>query len=145
MCIRDRIAGGVVHYDFTQGVNQSLGSSQQKWDPVYGMAMLHSGDYNQDGVIQTTDFDVWSANPAISNSYYISDGTLDGFVQTTDFDIWTYNRSRLEFLRLAFRKRPASACQKSDRLRLSDRPFRTVRKEPLFSDSSEGTTEMSDH
>jgi len=89
------IAGGVVHYDFTQGLEKSLGNSQQKWDPVSGMAMLHAGDYNQDGVIQATDFDLWSANPAISNAYSVTDGTLDGFVQATDFDIWTANRAKI--------------------------------------------------
>ena len=95
-------AGGTITYDFTEGVDKALGASQQKWDPTYGMAMLYSGDYNQDGVIQTTDYDAWEVKPAINQTYSLTDGTLDGVVQATDYDQWFLNKAKLGIAEIAY-------------------------------------------
>lgn len=96
------LAGGTVTYDFTLGVNRALGTSQQKWDPVYGMAMMYAGDYNQDGVIQTTDYDAWESAPAINYTYSVTDGSLDGVVQATDYDIWVLNKAKVGIVEIAY-------------------------------------------
>ncbi|MDA7501885.1 right-handed parallel beta-helix repeat-containing protein [Chitinophagales bacterium] len=56
---------------------------------------MYAGDYNQDQVIQTTDYDEWRNDPSISEGYELTDGNLDGTVQTTDFDAWDKNKAKL--------------------------------------------------
>ncbi len=84
-----------ISYDFTIGEGQAFGNDQLKEDPVSGAYMLFAGDYNGDGVIQTTDFDEWMVSPSILNSYQNTDGNLDGTVQVTDFDQWFPNKAKL--------------------------------------------------
>ena len=60
-----------------------------------GSAVLITGDYNQDGLIQNTDFDTWFVNPSQLNSYLPADGNLDGVIQVTDFDVWFNNKAKI--------------------------------------------------
>jgi len=84
-----------VVYDFTADVDNAFGSLQQNWNESETRAMMFTGDYNQDGVIQVSDFDIWIQTPAVLDTYSSSDGTLDGVVQTTDFDAWIPNKAKL--------------------------------------------------
>ncbi len=88
------IANHNIQYDFSTSTNQALGANQQKLSSD-DYALMFSGDYNQDGSIQTTDFDQWKEIPALLNVYSKQDGTLDGIIQTTDYNIWYPNRSIL--------------------------------------------------
>ncbi len=83
--------------DFTYSVSSAYGPEQLNeiiylGSGVYGM---YSGDYNQDGVIQNSDYDVWEVEPALNNTYLPVDGTLDGVVQATDYDIWFLNKAKM--------------------------------------------------
>ncbi|MDA7502222.1 hypothetical protein N8482_03005, partial [Chitinophagales bacterium] len=80
--------------DFTKNEESALGAEQLK-QMTDGVFALYAGDYNGDGVIQTTDNDEWLADPAILNSYETTDGNLDGSVQTTDYDTWLINKAKL--------------------------------------------------
>ncbi len=91
----------ILTYDFTTNTNQAFGSGQLK-AMSDGKAALYAGDFNQDGLIQTTDFDVWVVRPAILYSYEAADGNLDGTVQVTDYDIWYLNRSKLGIAEIGF-------------------------------------------
>ena len=92
---------GLVEYDFTTGVDKAFGTAQLK--PTNdGKAMMYSGDYNQDGTIQTTDVDVWQANPAVINSYGVQDGNLDGVIQVTDYDVWFLNKSKIGSVEIGY-------------------------------------------
>ncbi len=82
------------NYDFTLNPSTALGIEQLK-NSGDGFYFMHAGDYNQDGVIQTTDFDNWVADPAILNTYEEADGNLDGVIQTTDFDAWDKNKAKI--------------------------------------------------
>ena len=121
MCIRDRpyhfairhrnhldiisnfslAAASTMTYDFTNNIASALGSQQQKLS-IDGQALMISGDFNQDGIIQTTDFDLWSANPAAVNIYENTDANLDGVIQVTDFDLWFFNRAKVGNIELGF-------------------------------------------
>lgn len=88
------VNGGVVNYDFR--VLNAYGTNQQKSINISGVPVfaMYAGDYNKDGVIQTTDFDDWKSNPAILNVYDLPDGNLDGIIQATDYDLWERNKSK---------------------------------------------------
>ncbi len=81
-------------FDFTAGANQAFGNAQLK-DSNDGFFYMHGGDYNQDGTVQTTDFDAWISNPAALNVYEYLDGNLDGVIQLTDYDLWFKNKAKL--------------------------------------------------
>jgi len=65
-------------------------------------ALLFAGDYNGDGIIQVSDYDVWKANPAILDTYENADGTLDGIIQLTDFDLWRPNKAKIGSVEIGF-------------------------------------------
>ena len=86
-------AADLITYDFTENKEKALGTNQQT-EMNNGQAAMFAGDFNQDGIIQTTDFDVWKKDPAKLNVYSNHDANLDGTVQTTDFDWWVKNKSK---------------------------------------------------
>lgn len=92
---------GTVSYDFTTGVEMAFGNAQMKLSND-GSAVLYAGDYNSDGVIQTTDFDLWFANPAALNVYESYDGNMDGVIQVTDYDIWFNNKAKVGTVEIGF-------------------------------------------
>lgn len=81
-------------YNFTSNSDKAFGVEQVK-ATIDGFYAMHAGDYNQDGVIQTTDYDVWQSDPAVNNTYNRADGNLDGVVQATDFDTWFPNKAKV--------------------------------------------------
>lgn len=91
----------VVAYDFTTNSSQALGNLQLK-SSSDGFFMMYTGDYTQDGTIQTTDYDFWIGSPALLEVYDFSDGNLDGTVQTTDYDSWFNNKAKLGTVEIGF-------------------------------------------
>ena len=75
--------------DFTSAINSAFGVQQK--NSFDNFALMFAGDYNQDGTIQVTDYDLWKLDPAILNTYNPMDGNLDGTVQLTDYDTWYPN------------------------------------------------------
>ena len=80
-------------FDFTAASTSALGIGQLK-PSGDGHYYLYAGDYNQDGVVQTTDYDEWKNAPAILSDYQLTDGNLDGSVQVTDYDVWELNKAK---------------------------------------------------
>lgn len=90
----------VMAYDFSQSVDQAFGIAQQK---IYGsQAVLHAGDFSQDGIIQTTDYDLWAAEPAQNQVYVPTDANIDGVVQATDYDLWFLNKAKVGSIEISF-------------------------------------------
>jgi len=87
-------ASNTAAYDFTISINQAFGPQQLKV-MSNGKYALYAGDYNADGVIQSTDYDVWQSEPAAVNVYAPTDGNLDGIIQATDFDVWFPNKAKV--------------------------------------------------
>ena len=90
-----------MYFDFTAQAAQAFGQEQLKINPD-GTAMMHAGDFNQDAVIQNTDFDEWQSEPAAINVYEEQDANLDGVIQTTDFDLWNLNKAKIGHPELDF-------------------------------------------
>lgn len=90
-----------MYYDFTSSVSMALGNQQQKLNYDY-KAMMLSGDYNQDGIIQVSDADVWRSLPAAADVYNVADGNLDGSIQVSDFDSWFYNKAKIGCVEIGF-------------------------------------------
>ncbi len=86
-------------YDFTTAMTQAYGSKQKAMPD--GKMALFTGDNTQDLVIQISDFNLWRSFPAQLNVYDLSDLNLDGVVQTTDYDIWEPNKAVLAPTELA--------------------------------------------
>jgi len=89
------ISSQFISYDFSTSAAQAFGIEQLIPHGASNIFALYAGDYNSDGVIQNTDYDVWEMDPSILNSYEPADGNLDGTVQTTDFDAWSGNKAKL--------------------------------------------------
>ncbi len=95
------MAADDMYYDFTLSENQAFGVQQLK-ESEDGIYMLYAGDYNGDGIIQLTDFDVWIENPAVLDTYENADGNLDGVIQLTDFDEWRKNKAKIGSVEIGF-------------------------------------------
>lgn len=88
------LASSNMVHDFTTSSTQAFGPEQLK-EMSTGIYALYAGDYTADGIIQSTDVDLWSLQPAINNTYGITDGNMDGVVQATDYDIWFANKAKV--------------------------------------------------
>ena len=78
-------------YDFTTSQSQAYGTLAMKVlsDGLYGMP---TGDGNQDGLVTSTDFNIF--NPKFTNAvsgYEYSDWNLDGIITSTDFNFFNPN------------------------------------------------------
>lgn len=87
------LEGDAVLIDFSANVNQALGVQQQK--DLNGIATLHAGDYDGNGVINNLDFNKWASQSALVNQYITWDGDGNGVVNNQDFNLWTNNRSKV--------------------------------------------------
>lgn len=95
------LASGTASYDLTSSVNQAFGN-QQMVVSSDGFVMFYAGDFNSDGVIQNTDYDVWKFEPALVDVYNYADGNLDGVVQVTDYDVWFPNKAKVGIVEIGF-------------------------------------------
>lgn len=85
---------GNATFDFTTGVSQAFGPSQLKI-LSNGKTAAYAADMQPNGVIQTTDYDIWFSNNAAVSVYEQQDGNLDGVIQATDYDLWFLNKSKI--------------------------------------------------
>lgn len=94
-------ASNTMNYDFSTSSSTAFGTAQLK-ELESGVFGLYGGDFNRDGTIQSTDFDLWKLAPAINGIYGDTDANLDGTVQNTDRDLWFLNRSKLGIAEIRF-------------------------------------------
>jgi len=79
----------ITSYDFSTAANKAFGNNQKLMD---GLFALYSGDVNQDGVCDVTDFNLTSADVRIiSLGYKKTDLNGDGVVDVSDFNILAAN------------------------------------------------------
>ncbi len=62
---------------------------------IAGKEMLYAGDFDGNGVINNQDFNIWSQNSAIVNTYSPQDADGNTVVNNADFNLWTINRSKV--------------------------------------------------
>ena len=57
--------------------------------------MLHSGDYDATGIINSNDFNLWKVQSAALNQYLNIDGDGNGIINSLDFNLWQNNKSKV--------------------------------------------------
>lgn len=80
------------NYDFTTAATQAYGGNQQKalGGGSFGM---YSGDFNADGIISVSDYNLYQANSSLLNVYNNADTNLDKHVTIADFNLYLPNAS----------------------------------------------------
>lgn len=79
-----------ITYDFTNLASKAFGNNMIQIEP--GVWAFYSGDINQDGLIDLTDYSVWESdylNFAFGD--FITDLNGDGLVDLTDYSLWESN------------------------------------------------------
>lgn len=78
-------------YDFTTAQTQAYGINAMK-DFGGGVFGLYTGDANRDGLVTSTDFNVFNPKfTSATSGYEYSDFNLDGLVTSTDFNFFNPN------------------------------------------------------
>ncbi len=80
-------------YDFTSDIGQAAGIEPMK--NINGQWVMFGGDYDNNGIINNVDFNLWSQDGASVNQYIVVDGDGNGIVNNLDFNIWELNRSKV--------------------------------------------------
>ena len=80
-------------YDFTSASTQAKGINQLKG--IAGKYMLHAGDFDSSGVINSVDFNNWKIKGAALNQYLLIDGDGNGIINAADYNLWINNRSKV--------------------------------------------------
>jgi len=62
------------------------------------MNLMHSGDFDCNGVINNEDYNIWKINGAILNIYSPADADGNGIVNSLDYNLWKLNRSKIGLL-----------------------------------------------
>ncbi len=89
----DISAGSTAIYDFSSSSTMAQGIQQTK--SIGGVHVLHSGDYDNNGVVNNLDFNLWNSDAAAVNAYEHFDGDCNGVVNNQDFNLWNVNKSKV--------------------------------------------------
>ena len=54
-----------------------------------------AGDFDQNGIINNLDFNIWKQNSALVNRYLSWDVDGNGVINNLDFNAWKINRSKI--------------------------------------------------
>ena len=86
-------SGGV--YDFTSDLSRTIGNDQQIKQGNY--YMMHVGDFDCNGIINSLDFNKWKQSSASLNQYLKVDGDANSIINSLDFNLWVRNRSKVGY------------------------------------------------
>jgi len=81
------------NYDFSSSTTQAAGFLQQKM--LNTKAVLYSGEYDNNGLLNNQDFNKWAQQNAIVNQYINWDCDGNGVVNNLDFNLWEVNKSKV--------------------------------------------------
>lgn len=88
-------------YDFTISEAQALGTNQLI-GVASGKFALYAGDFNGDGVITVSDFNVYTQQSSSINQYLPADANMDKNVTVADFNLHLPNASRIGYYAIRF-------------------------------------------
>ena len=78
--------GASSSYNFTTSANKAYGDNMIEMEP--GVWAFYSGDINQDGFIESSDFPIlFNSNDNFEEGYLITDLNGDGYVDSSDYPI----------------------------------------------------------
>ena len=74
-------------YDFTIAATQAMGEGQQK-EVASGIFALHAGDFDSNGTVTVSDFNLYQTQASLINMYVDGDSNLDKNVTVGDFNLY---------------------------------------------------------
>ncbi len=92
-------------YDFTDA-NNITGGTGQVSSLTTNLNALKAGDFNADGVITVTDFNLFTTQVAAINQYLASDANYDGNVTVVDFNHYRPNVSAIGVSQIRYQLLP---------------------------------------
>jgi hypothetical protein len=86
------IASTPINYDFSNAANKAYGSNLLEIEP--GIFAIYTGDLNQDGIVDNSDFSIWETDANnFTSGFVITDFNGDGIVDNTDYSLWEADAS----------------------------------------------------
>ena len=89
----------VLCYNFSNAATKAMGEQQQNQlvvdQPIFGMI---AGDYDQNQVINSLDYNNWKGQTNTLDVYLPADADGNGIINNLDFNLWTVNRSKIGHL-----------------------------------------------
>ena len=82
--------------DFTVSEASAMGADQLK--NMQGKFALNAGDFDNNGIINNQDFNIWKQYGAAVNSYLSADADGNGIINNQDYNLWKANRSKVSIL-----------------------------------------------
>ena len=82
--------------DFTASEASAMGIDQLK--NMQGKFALNAGDFDNNGIINNQDFNIWKQYGAAVNSYLSADADGNGIINNQDYNLWKANRSKVSIL-----------------------------------------------
>ena len=84
-------------YDFTLTATAAMGDQQLK--ELNGKYVMYSGDFDNNGLINNSDYNLWKANSSQINVYSIVDADGNGIINSLDYNLISINLSKVGILR----------------------------------------------
>ena len=85
------VQNGRFIYDFTTSASQAMLSQMvEVGDNIFA---LYAADFDGNGIINVSDWNIYNLQSSQINSYNAADATLDGHVTIADFNLYLPNRS----------------------------------------------------
>ncbi|MGB1205680.1 MAG: S8 family serine peptidase [Chitinophagales bacterium] len=91
---------GRLIYDFTTSASQAmLNQMVEVGDNIFA---LHAADFDGNGIINISDFNIYNQQSSQINSYIAADADLDGHVTIADFNFYLLNRNLVGFQQIRY-------------------------------------------
>ena len=84
-------------YDFTTSETAAMGEGQLKQKG--GHYCMNSGDFDGNGLINSSDYNLWKVNSSSVNIYSPADADGNGIINSLDYNLWKVNISKVGTLR----------------------------------------------
>lgn len=87
------LANATASYNFSDAEGKALGGAQTKL--VGNRYCQYAGDFDQNGIINNQDYNIWKRNSALLDRYLFWDVDGNGVINILDANFWTINRSKI--------------------------------------------------
>lgn len=88
-------------YDFTTSDSKALGTTQQT-EVETDVFALYCGDFDSNGTLSVSDFNLYQTQTSLINQYVDGDGNLDRNVTVTDFNLYQPNSSLIGVIEVRY-------------------------------------------